>query len=192
MFKSPFAVAAISSLLLASAAGPVRAEQAGKTPAIRCATAVEAASRSGTVTEAASRACQQALGWAQFVPDELGPVLSNNGVLHLIRGDFQAAIADFNAALRAGAEASSILNDRGLAEAGLHNYQAAVDSYGQALAKAVGNQERIYFNRAMAEEDLGNLKAAYLDYRKAAELAPNWGKAAAALSRFQVSHPAMV
>jgi tetratricopeptide (TPR) repeat protein len=192
MFKSTFAAATMGTLMLVSAAGPVQAEEAGKTPAIRCAAAVEAASRSGSVTEAATHSCQQALGWAHFVPDELGPVLSNNGVLHLIRGDYQAAIADFNAALRAGAEASSTLNDRGLAEAGLRNYQAAVDSYGQALAKATGNQERIYFNRAMAEEDIGNVKAAYLDYRKAAELAPNWPKAAAALSRFKVSHPAMV
>jgi len=192
MFRSTFAAVALSTLMLASATGSAQAEEAGKTPAIRCAAAVQAASRSGTVTDAATHACQQALGWAQFVPDELGPVLSNNGVLHLIRGDYQAAIADFNAALRAGAEASSTLNDRGLAEAGLHNYQAAIDSYGQALAKATGNQERIHFNRAMAEEDAGNLKAAYLDYRKAAELAPNWGKAASALSRFKVSHPAMV
>ena len=193
MFKPTFiTAAALSALMLISTASAGRAAETGKTPALRCAAAVEAASRSGTVTDAATQTCQQALGWAHFVPDELGPVLSNNGVLHLIRGDYQAALTDFNAALRAGAEASSTLNDRGLAEAGLHQYQAAVDSYGQALAKATANQERIYFNRAMAQEDLGNLKAAFLDYRKANELAPNWRKAANELSRFKVAYPSMV
>ena len=191
MFKPTFiAATALSALMLVSTA--VRAEETGKTPAIRCAAAVEAASRSGAVSEDATHTCQQALGWAHFVPDEMGPTLSNNGVLYLIRGDYQAALADFNLALRAGAEPGSTLNDRGLAQAGLHQYQAAVDSYGEALTKATGNQERIYFNRAMAEEDLGNLKAAFLDYRKAAELAPTWRKAADQLSRFKVSYPSMV
>lgn len=192
MFKPTFIAATALSALMLLATGAARAEDVGKTPAIRCAAAVEAASRSGTVTDAATNTCRQALGWAHFAPDEKGPVLSNNGVLHLIRGDYQAALADFNSALRAGAEPSSTLNDRGLAQAGLLQYQAAVDSYGEALTKATGNQERIYFNRAMAEEDLGNLKAAFLDYRKAAELAPTWRKAADQLSRFKVAYPSMV
>ena len=196
MFKSIAAGTFFGALIFVSNLSPALADDAnalkGNNPGIRCARAAEAASRSGTVSAAASLACQQAVGWAHFVKDEMGPALSNNGVLHLIRGEYQAAVTDFNAALREGADQVSVLNDRGFAQAAQHNYQAAAEDYTAALAKATANQERIYFNRAMAEEDLGNLKAAYLDYRKAAELAPGWEKAAKELARFKVAHPAMV
>ena len=197
MFKSAvITVSILGAMIFVPSLHPAQADEAdatqGKTPAVRCAAEVETASRTGTVTADATHACQQAVGWAHFVHDEMGPALSNRGVLHLIRDEYQEAIADFDAALRQGADPVSVLNNRGLAQAGLHRYQAAADSYSAALVKATSHQERIYFNRAMAQEDLGNLKAAFLDYRKAAELAPNWHKASDAVARFKVAYPAMV
>ena len=45
---------------------------------------------------------------------------------------------------------------------------------------------RAYFYRANANEDLGNNRAAYDDYRHAAELSPNWAAPRTELARFQV------
>jgi adenosine deaminase len=42
-----------------------------------------------------------------------------------------------------------------------------------------------YFARAVAHEGLGNLGAAYRDYRQAAALAPQWGLPARELRRFR-------
>ena len=42
------------------------------------------------------------------------------------------------------------------------------------------------FNRAMAYEDNGDLKNAYLDYLEAAELNPAWDQPARQLTRFNV------
>lgn len=192
MFKPTVAASLLGAVIFASAVVPASAEESafkGNTPGIQCANATEQAARIGTVSEAATLACKHALNWSHFIRDERGQAYSNVGVLHLIQGQYQLAIVDFDAALRQGVEQSSVLNDRGLAQAALHNYQAARDDYSAALSEAKANRERIYFNRAMAEEDLGNMKAAYLDYRKATELAPNWDKAAKELSRFTVAHP---
>ena len=197
MVKKAVSIASMLAVTIGlSGVSPALADDAtaihGKTPAARCASATEAASRTGIVSAAATIACKQAVGWAHFAPDEMGAVLANNGVLNLVRGDYQAAIADFDGALREGGDQAQALNNRGLAEASLHRYDAAAADYTAALSKSTDHAERIYFNRAMAEEDLGNIKAAFLDYRKASELAPQWQKAAKELSRFKVSYPAMV
>ena len=47
--------------------------------------------------------------------------------------------------------------------------------------------EKAYFNRALAEERLDDLKAAYADYQKALELKPDWVIAKTELARFHVS-----
>ena len=45
---------------------------------------------------------------------------------------------------------------------------------------------RAYFYRAAANEDLGDARAAYGDYRQAAALAPSWDAPRLELARFQV------
>ena len=50
--------------------------------------------------------------------------------------------------------------------------------------------EKAYFNRALANEGLDDMKAAYLDYMKALELAPNWDAPRHELTRFTVENPA--
>ncbi|HEX3944381.1 MAG TPA: hypothetical protein VHW69_09870, partial [Rhizomicrobium sp.] len=43
-----------------------------------------------------------------------------------------------------------------------------------------------YYDRAIADEALGNVRAAYQDYRKAVEIEPNFALASEQLSRFKV------
>ena len=48
---------------------------------------------------------------------------------------------------------------------------------------------KAYFNRAMAHEGMDDLKSAYLDYRKAEEIQPEWDAPRKELDRFTVSRP---
>ena len=46
--------------------------------------------------------------------------------------------------------------------------------------------EKAYYNRAIAHEQLGNVRGAYFDYLKASELAPEWEQPRMQLTRFTV------
>ena len=52
---------------------------------------------------------------------------------------------------------------------------------------AISDLHVAYFNRGEAQEASGNLVAAYHDYRKAQELAPNFQPASQELARFSVT-----
>jgi tetratricopeptide (TPR) repeat protein len=159
----------------------------GARPTDQCADAAAAARRTGTATKGQIDLCNQAVTWAKFQPLDYWPALLNRGVLHLVRAEYGAAIVDINYAIKQGAELSDALNDRGAAEAGLRHYQAAADDFTQALAAGVSRPEVTYFNRALIYEDLGDMKRAYLDYKKAAELNPHWDAPAKELARFTVA-----
>jgi len=58
----------------------------------------------------------------------------------------------------------------------------------RGLAYGPEQPEKAYFNRALAKEFLDDTKGAYLDYLKAAELAPTWTAPQVELKRFTV-HP---
>jgi len=47
--------------------------------------------------------------------------------------------------------------------------------------------ERVYYNRGIVKEYLGDIKGAYYDYRKATQINPNFRPAAEELTRFKVT-----
>jgi tetratricopeptide (TPR) repeat protein len=110
----------------------------------------------------------------------------NRGILHARRGDMTRALADFDAASTqnpAEPEAyfnkAAVLLRSGGANQALPLFNKAIEHRTRFMAGA-------YYGRAIAQENLGNLKAAYLDYRKASELAPKWADPKTELARFSV------
>ena len=92
-----------------------------------------------------------------FLPRETrAATYVNRSVLHLRRHESRLALGDANEAI---------------------DLQGALSQEDSA---------RAYFYRANANEDLGNNRAAYDDYRHAAELSPNWAAPRSELARFQV------
>jgi tetratricopeptide (TPR) repeat protein len=112
----------------------------------------------------------------------------NRGILYLGVGEEARALADFNRAIVAEPNLAEAYTQRGLAQLFLHNYQAAVTdiSHGLSMNPAPAEPFKAYYNRAVAYEELGNIRAAYADYRRANELAPEWDLARAELARFQL------
>jgi tetratricopeptide (TPR) repeat protein len=55
-----------------------------------------------------------------------------------------------------------------------HRPQAAAANFYRALMFSPAHPEKVYFNRALAREDMGDLNGAYADYAQAAKLVPQW------------------
>jgi hypothetical protein len=92
-----------------------------------------------------------------FLPRQVRAVTYvNRSVLHLRRHESRLALSDAND----GIDLQSALSQEDAA--------------------------RAYFYRAAANEDLGANRAAYEDYRHAAELSPSWAAPRTELARFQV------
>ena len=66
-------------------------------------------------------------------------------------------------------------------------YAQARADFDRAIALGTADLHVAYFNRGGAQEASGNLVAAYHDYRKAQELAPDFKPASMELARFQVT-----
>jgi NAD(P)-dependent dehydrogenase (short-subunit alcohol dehydrogenase family) len=62
----------------------------------------------------------------------------------------------------------------------------ALPLFTKAIELGAEEPEIAYYGRGLAHEDLGDLKAAYADLTRAAELRPTWAEPAKELARYQV------
>ena len=110
----------------------------------------------------------------------------NRGVLYLSMANYQAAGRDFDSALTVEPNLAEAFVNRGAALIGQGQDAQGVADIDKGLALNPSEPEKAYFNRALAEERLNDLKAAYLDYQKALELKPGWAMPQTELARFHV------
>lgn len=132
------------------------------------------------------RHCDRALGGETSIRREIVATHVNRGILRLRRGDLQGAMQDFD---RASAldprEPEAYFNRASLL---LRQEQAApaLAQFDQALERNTRRPALAHYGRAIAYETLGNVQAAYRDYRRASELAPQWEAPRDELTRFRV------
>ena len=151
----------------------------------RCADAVTAALVNDNATEAGVTKCTKAADLAELNSGRAA-ALSNRSVLNFQRADYNAAIADSTAALKIDGRLVEAVVNRGAAYLAMHRAGEALADFDRALTMAPVHAEKIYFNRAMAREDMGDLKGAYVDYAKAAQLAPQWDQPKQQMNRFTI------
>jgi len=113
----------------------------------------------------------------------------NRGVLQMRQRDYEDAVSDFDAASKIDPSLGEAYVNRGAAYVWSKRYGEGLAQIDQGLALGVKDPEKAYFNRAIAHEKLGDVKAAYLDYTKAAELDPDWDAPKTELTRFTVKRP---
>jgi len=113
--------------------------------------------------------------------------LVNRGILEAVTGNNDAAIADFNAGLARDPNLAAGYMNRGAALLRAAHYDEARADFDRAISLDTADLHVAYFNRGEAQEALGNLVAAYHDYRKAQELMPDFEPASLELARFQIS-----
>ncbi|PZO55931.1 MAG: hypothetical protein DCF16_00930 [Alphaproteobacteria bacterium] len=111
-------------------------------------------------------------------------LLITRGIVHLRRGNGEAAIADFDVVLEEDDEHAEARLNRAAALVQLGRHGPAIAEITQALSLGVAEPHKAYFNRAAAREALGDIRGAYEDYSTALEIQPDWGPASAELARF--------
>ena len=135
------------------------------------------------------RTCDYAIAAQPLTSEDMLATYVNRGILRMIRKDYTGAQADFAAATAMDPARS----EPWLNMAVLHFKQGksaeAVSLFTKALELGTEEPELAYFGRGLANEDIGNVKAAYADLRKAAELRPTWSDPARELARYQVHRP---
>ena len=184
MLAGSIALLAAAPAFAASTPSP-RLFAAGNAAEI-CAAAAATAEARNTATDSDFAACTMAIGMADTAESKLAAAYANRSVLHLVRAEYEDSIADSNAALEADGQLAQAVVNRGVALLLEHRPADATADFTRALAMAPAHQERVYFNRAMAREDLGDLKGAYADYRRALEVNPQWDRPKQELARFTV------
>jgi tetratricopeptide (TPR) repeat protein len=119
---------------------------------------------------------------------ELAAAHVNRSVLRLAAGQYQGALDDSNAAIHLKPIIPQAHINLGIALSAEKRNGEAVVAFSDALALNPSHPEIVYFDRAMAREDNGDMKGAYLDYRQASQLAPTWDTPKQQLARFAVAH----
>jgi tetratricopeptide (TPR) repeat protein len=111
----------------------------------------------------------------------------NRGVLKMRRQKYRDARGDFDTAARLQPTMGEAFVNRGGALVGEKRYVEALVEIDRGLALGPEEPEKAYYNRGLANEGLADTKAAYFDYLKAVELAPEWDIPRRELTRFSVS-----
>jgi tetratricopeptide (TPR) repeat protein len=182
------AAGAVSLAGLIALAGPALADTTiiGNGFAADCSTAARAVSRNIPPSSEAFRQCDLAIEQEVLSPHELAATHVNRGVLFLAKREFATAKKDFDAAARIEPGLGEAYVNRGAALIGLGMNREGIADIDKGLALNASEPEKAYFNRALAEERLDDLKSAYADYQKALELKPDWEAPKAELARFHV------
>jgi tetratricopeptide (TPR) repeat protein len=157
-----------------------------------CANAAGAAQKAGRASDAELAACSTAIRMAGDSDARLAAAYTNRAILHLVRAEYQDSAADSDSALKIDNQLTEPLVNRGVAMLLQHRPNDAAADFTRALSLAPSDQAKIYFNRAMAREDSGDLRGAYADYSQAARLEPKWDRPKQELSRFTVAPKAPV
>jgi len=110
----------------------------------------------------------------------------NRGILRSRKDDAEGALADYDRGLAMDASLGEGYVDRGAAMIALRRYDDAVSDISKGLTLGTNRPQIAYYDRAIADEALGNIRAAYEDYKKAAEIQPDFQLALDQLSRFRV------
>jgi tetratricopeptide (TPR) repeat protein len=158
-----------------------------------CAEAAHDAERASGVQITGSRLtvapidlCTQAISNAASTPHELAGSYNNRGVLWFSAGSLDAALADFDAAIARQGDLAVAYVNKGYTLGAQQRWQESLEALDRGIELGSADSARAHFNRGIAHEELGHVREAYADYRKAAELAPEWPDPQRELQRFQV------
>ena len=111
---------------------------------------------------------------------------NNMGVLQFVQGSYQDALRSFDRAIDTDSSIAETYVNRGASLVALKRWAEGVEALDAGLKLDPNEAEKAYYNRAIAHEELGNVRGAYFDYLKASELSPEWEQPRMQLSRFTV------
>jgi tetratricopeptide (TPR) repeat protein len=146
-----------------------------------------AEARAGTLDALAT--CDRAFTDQALSFDDEFATYVNRGIVKMHRREFSGAQADFDRAGAMNPRRGEPWLNMGVLQFKQGRSRAAISLFDKALALGTDAPEVAYFGRGLAHEDIGDLKSAYADLRRAVELKPRWSDPARELARYQVRRP---
>ena len=171
------------ALVLCAAPAAAAVTVIGGTAARTC---YEAADSPSSPTQETLSACDRALAAEPLAPRDVVATHVNRGILRVRGGDLAGGIADFDSAIRLDPNVGEAWFNRGAALLRRSAPTEALPSFEAAVALGIDRPALAFLGRAVAYEALGNVRAAYADYRRASELEPGWERPRAELARFSL------
>ncbi len=178
-------ISAVAAALAASIAGPAQGAVTviGGGLARDCYEAVEYARVS---TGEAIDICDLALEQEVLTRRNRAATYTNRGILFMREGRNDRALADYQRSLTLMPLLETKVN-LGAALYGLKRYNEALQALNEGIASDSANARATgFYNRALTYEKLGNVEAAYEDFRAAVEVKPDFEAAQRQLTRFTV------
>ncbi len=130
--------------------------------------------------------CDQALEQEALTRRDRAGTYVNRGVLKLQRREPGAALADFDTAIGLMPELGEAHVNRGAALILRQDFAGAIEAITRGLSLNPSDPHEAYYNRALAHELNGDVRAAYADLRRSVEIAPEWPRAQLELARYSV------
>ena len=130
--------------------------------------------------------CNRALLGEPLTREDRVATYVNRGILLMSRNDFRNAGDDFDRAIAMDASKPDPWLNKGNLLFRSGRSADAIPLFNKAIELGADRAEFAYYGRALANEDTGNLRAAYADLRRAVELSPNWQAPARELARYHV------
>jgi len=152
-----------------------------------CSKAARSASRGSIVDQQAVQDCTLALETETLSTRDRAGTFINRGVLLLSRSDYRAALKDFDSAVYFAPNLGEAYVNRGAALIAQHQFAEGIVEIDRGLTLGSEEPWKAYFNRGVAHEFLDDMKDAYLDYRTASELKPDWNEPKQELARFTLT-----
>lgn len=132
------------------------------------------------------RSCDSALRDEALSQHDMVATYVNRGILRLRRNQVDMALADFNTAIRLDPNQPEAYLNKGAALMRIDNARDALPLFTASLERNTTRPELAHYGRAIANETLGNVRAAYDDYLRASQLRPGWEEPLVELRRFRV------
>lgn len=110
----------------------------------------------------------------------------NRGILRMVRGDLASARADFDRALAMDPNEPETWLNLGVLHFQQGDSDGAIRMFQRAIELRTKSPAFAYYGRGLANEDRGNIRAAYADLVTARSLRPDWSPPAVQLQRYQV------
>lgn len=110
----------------------------------------------------------------------------NRGIVRMTRRDWANAQADFSRAAAIYPARGEPWLNMAVLRLKQGDSKSAIPLFDKALQLGTDAPEVGYYGRALAHEDVGDLKSAYSDLQRASQLRPSWNQVRRELARYQV------
>lgn len=147
----------------------------------------EAADSAGRPSPRDLDLCNEAVNEAGLSRHDVVASYVNRGIVKLRRGLVADSIQDFDRAMALDPNQAEAYLNKGAALVQQEDMSGALPLFTVALERNTARPAIAHFGRAIANETLGNVAAAYRDYQMASQLDPDWTAPRTELQRFRVT-----